>query len=118
MGFPSTSTKMGLECEEPKIRTASQLLRSIGSSNAISCTLPSARISLRATGFPFITSSTATRRVFPMRVIQGIQLFIQDRIISRVLASNQRPTAPAAIKTLDWLPILRRIPAYIMGIGV
>jgi 2-polyprenyl-6-methoxyphenol hydroxylase-like FAD-dependent oxidoreductase len=58
------------------------------------------------------------RRVFPMRVIQGIQLFIQDRIISRVLASKQRPTAPAVLKTLDWLPILRRLPAYVMGIGV
>jgi hypothetical protein len=53
-----------------------------------------------------------------MRVIQGIQLFIQDRVIRRVLASTQRPAAPAAIKILDWLPILRRIPAYIMGIGV
>jgi 2-polyprenyl-6-methoxyphenol hydroxylase-like FAD-dependent oxidoreductase len=58
------------------------------------------------------------RRVFPMRVIQGIQLFIQDRVIRRVLASTQRPAAPAAFKTLDWLPVLRRIPAYIMGIGV
>jgi hypothetical protein len=53
-----------------------------------------------------------------MRVIQGIQLFIQDRIISRVLASKQRLTAPAVLKTLDWLPILRRLPAYVMGIGV
>jgi 2-polyprenyl-6-methoxyphenol hydroxylase-like FAD-dependent oxidoreductase len=58
------------------------------------------------------------RRVFPMRVIQGIQLFIQDRIIRRVLASKQRPTAPAVLKLLDWLPVLRRVPAYIMGIGV
>jgi 2-polyprenyl-6-methoxyphenol hydroxylase-like FAD-dependent oxidoreductase len=58
------------------------------------------------------------RRVFPMRVIQGIQLFIQDRVIRRVLASKQRPTAPAPFKILDWLPVLRRIPAYIMGIGV
>src|SRR5262249_50312524 len=58
------------------------------------------------------------RRMFPMRAIQGIQLFIQSRIISRVLASKQSPTTPVVFKALNWLPILRRLPAYVMGIGV
>ena len=58
------------------------------------------------------------RREFPMRVIQGIQVLIQNRIITRVLASKQRPTAPFAVKLFNWFPVLRRIPARIVGLGV
>jgi 2-polyprenyl-6-methoxyphenol hydroxylase-like FAD-dependent oxidoreductase len=58
------------------------------------------------------------RREYPMRVIQGLQLFVQNRIITRVLASTQSPKPPLAVKLLDWFPPLRRIPARILGLGV
>jgi hypothetical protein len=35
-----------------------------------------------------------------------------------VLASKQRPKPPAALKLLDWFPVLRRIPARLVGIGI
>ncbi|MBV8745399.1 MAG: FAD-dependent oxidoreductase [Xanthobacteraceae bacterium] len=58
------------------------------------------------------------RREFPMRFIQGLQLFVQNRIITRVLASTQSPKPPFAVMLLDWWPPLRRIPARILGLGV
>jgi 2-polyprenyl-6-methoxyphenol hydroxylase-like FAD-dependent oxidoreductase len=58
------------------------------------------------------------RREFPMRFIQGMQVLIQNRIITRVLASTQAPKPPLAVKLLDWFPPLRRIPARILGVGV
>ena len=58
------------------------------------------------------------RRVFPMRFIQGLQVLIQNRIITRVLASTQSPKPPLAVRLLDWFPPLRRIPARILGVGV
>ena len=58
------------------------------------------------------------RREFPMRFIQGMQVLIQNRIITRVLASPQSPKPPLAAKLLDWFPPLRRIPARILGVGV
>jgi 2-polyprenyl-6-methoxyphenol hydroxylase-like FAD-dependent oxidoreductase len=63
-------------------------------------------------------AAVQARRLWPMRAIQGLQLLIQKRVISPVLASTSRPTAPAAFKLLEWLPVLRRIPAYVIGVGV
>ena len=37
---------------------------------------------------------------------------------SRVLAGREKPKPPLAAKILNWLPVLRRIPARILGIGV
>jgi 2-polyprenyl-6-methoxyphenol hydroxylase-like FAD-dependent oxidoreductase len=58
------------------------------------------------------------RREFPMRFIQGLQVLIQNRIITRVLGSTQSPKPPLAVKLLGWCPPLRRIPARILGVGV
>jgi 2-polyprenyl-6-methoxyphenol hydroxylase-like FAD-dependent oxidoreductase len=58
------------------------------------------------------------RREFPTRVTQRVQLFIQDRVITRVLASRVRPTPPWPVRLLQRFPILRRIPARAVGIGV
>jgi 2-polyprenyl-6-methoxyphenol hydroxylase-like FAD-dependent oxidoreductase len=58
------------------------------------------------------------RRTLPMRFTQGLQLTIQRRIISRVLETQQRPKPPAFFKLFDVFPILRRIPARLIGIGI
>jgi 2-polyprenyl-6-methoxyphenol hydroxylase-like FAD-dependent oxidoreductase len=58
------------------------------------------------------------RREYPMRVIQGIQVIVQNRIITRVLASTESPKPPLAVRLLDWIPPLQRIPARIVGLGV
>jgi 2-polyprenyl-6-methoxyphenol hydroxylase-like FAD-dependent oxidoreductase len=59
------------------------------------------------------------RRMFPTRVIQTIQLMAQRFIIGRVLAST-RPTSkpPLGLRLLARWPMLQRIPARILGLGV
>ncbi len=58
-----------------------------------------------------------TRREFPTRMTQGLQIFIQNRFISRVLSSNERPPLPWFLKLFRKWPILRRIPARTIGMG-
>ena len=58
------------------------------------------------------------RRTPPMRFTQRLQLMIQQRVISRVLASHERPKPPLFLKLFGVFPILRRIPARLMGVGI
>src|SRR5262249_32019473 len=58
IGLPSTSTNTGLVWLDGRIRSATQLDRSTGTSKLTSRSLPSASTSLRATGLPFTTTST------------------------------------------------------------
>jgi 2-polyprenyl-6-methoxyphenol hydroxylase-like FAD-dependent oxidoreductase len=58
------------------------------------------------------------RRTPPMRFTQRLQLMIQQRVISRVLASHERPKPPFLLKLFGVFPILRRIPARLMGLGI
>ena len=58
------------------------------------------------------------RRTLPMQVIQRMQVVVQDRLLSPALASRERPKPPLAMRLIQWLPILRRIPARIIGVGV
>jgi 2-polyprenyl-6-methoxyphenol hydroxylase-like FAD-dependent oxidoreductase len=57
------------------------------------------------------------RRELPTRITQRLQVLIQDRVISRVLGSNQELPLPLALKLLRLWPVLRRIPASAIGIG-
>jgi len=58
------------------------------------------------------------RRTLPVRFTQWLQLTIQKRIISRVLESQQRPKPPLAFKLFNVFPVLRRIPARLLGLGI
>jgi 2-polyprenyl-6-methoxyphenol hydroxylase-like FAD-dependent oxidoreductase len=58
------------------------------------------------------------RRTLPMRFTQGLQLAIQNRIVSRVLAAHERPKPPQFLKLFGVFPILRRIPARLIGLGI
>jgi 2-polyprenyl-6-methoxyphenol hydroxylase-like FAD-dependent oxidoreductase len=58
------------------------------------------------------------RRMLPVRFTQWMQLTIQKRIISRVLASQQRPKPPLLFKLFGVFPVLRRIPARLLGVGI
>ena len=57
------------------------------------------------------------RREFPTRATQRLQVFVQNRIIGRVLATNRAMTLPWFLKLLGRFPSLRRIPARVVGIG-
>jgi len=57
------------------------------------------------------------RREFPTRMTQRMQLLIQKRVLGRVLAGQKHVSLPWLLKLLIKFPILRRIPAYVVGIG-
>jgi 2-polyprenyl-6-methoxyphenol hydroxylase-like FAD-dependent oxidoreductase len=58
------------------------------------------------------------RRTLPMKVIQTMQIAVQSRVIDRLLDSEKPITAPWTLKLFNRFPVLRRIPARIVGIGV
>jgi 2-polyprenyl-6-methoxyphenol hydroxylase-like FAD-dependent oxidoreductase len=58
------------------------------------------------------------RRTLPVRLTQRLQLAIQRRIISRVLESERRPKPPLFLRFFNLFPVLRRIPARLLGLGV
>jgi 2-polyprenyl-6-methoxyphenol hydroxylase-like FAD-dependent oxidoreductase len=58
------------------------------------------------------------RRTLPMRFTQGLQLTIQRQIISRVLKTQERPKPPLFFKLFGVFPALRRIPAWLIGVGI
>ena len=58
------------------------------------------------------------RREWPTRMTQRAQIFIQDQVLSRALAQTEQPKPPAALKLLRRFPVLRRIPARLVGLGL
>jgi 2-polyprenyl-6-methoxyphenol hydroxylase-like FAD-dependent oxidoreductase len=57
------------------------------------------------------------RRELPTRLTQRLQVFIQDRVISRVLRSTAPLSPPWPVRLAQRWPALQRIPARIVGIG-
>lgn len=57
------------------------------------------------------------RRTRPVRLTQGLQRLIQDRVIARVLDASGALTPPLALRLLDAVPALQRLPARIVGLG-
>jgi 2-polyprenyl-6-methoxyphenol hydroxylase-like FAD-dependent oxidoreductase len=58
------------------------------------------------------------RREFPTKMTQWAQVQIQKRILSTVLGTQQKFRAPWFIRLFKKFPVLRRIPARLIGIGV
>jgi 2-polyprenyl-6-methoxyphenol hydroxylase-like FAD-dependent oxidoreductase len=58
-----------------------------------------------------------SRREFPARATQRLQIFIQNRVIRRILGAQKKITAPLPFKLLQIFPRLRRIGARIIGMG-
>jgi 2-polyprenyl-6-methoxyphenol hydroxylase-like FAD-dependent oxidoreductase len=58
------------------------------------------------------------RRLFPTRVTQRIQILVQNNILSRVLASRGDIKPPWPVRLLGRHPLLQRLPARLVGLGV
>ena len=58
------------------------------------------------------------RRTIPMRVVQWLQVQVQNNVLSAVLGSTKRPKPPFPAKLINWFPLLQRLPARIIGLGV
>ena len=58
------------------------------------------------------------RREFPTKVTQWGQVQVQERILSAVLGSQGQVKPPWFLRLFKKFPVLRRIPARLIGIGV
>ena len=57
------------------------------------------------------------RRELPTRMTQGMQLAVQNRVISNVLRATQRLRPPWLMRMLGRYPFLQRFPARVLGLG-
>ncbi len=60
------------------------------------------------------------RRLFPTWITQRTQVFVQNRVMARLLArEGSKPLAPPLpLRAISRLPVLQRIAARIVGVGV
>jgi 2-polyprenyl-6-methoxyphenol hydroxylase-like FAD-dependent oxidoreductase len=58
------------------------------------------------------------RRTLPVRFTQWLQLTVQNKLIGRVLRSERRPQPPLVMMLVGWFPMLRRLFARLVGIGI
>jgi 2-polyprenyl-6-methoxyphenol hydroxylase-like FAD-dependent oxidoreductase len=63
-------------------------------------------------------AAVQARRELPVKIVQGIQVFIQKRVISVMLAKRGEVKAPSFLRLLSIIPILQQIPARVLGLGV
>ena len=87
-------------------------LRSSGITTSIAGRLASGQVSDDDLG------RVQRRRELPTRVIQRAQLAIQNQFLSRALERRGEVKAPLAMRLLQRFPVLRRIPARLVGVGI
>ncbi len=73
---------------------------------------------LRAGAVDDVLARVQERREFPTRVTQRMQIFMQDRVIRNVLAEQGPLKPPLFVRLLRRFPMLRRLPARVLGLGV
>ena len=76
--------------------------------------LPLAEKRLRDTDL----AAVQRRREFPAKFTQSLQIAIQNRVITPVLAGKGPVRPPWPLKLLRWFPALRRLPARLVGMGI
>jgi hypothetical protein len=59
-----------------------------------------------------------SRRDFPTRATQRLQLTMQNAIIAPTLAATGKVKPPLLMRLLTGVPLLSRIPARLIGLGV
>jgi 2-polyprenyl-6-methoxyphenol hydroxylase-like FAD-dependent oxidoreductase len=57
------------------------------------------------------------RRLLPTELTQALQIFIQNRVVTNVLAMTKQPKPPLFARMMDRFPLLRRLPARLIGMG-
>jgi 2-polyprenyl-6-methoxyphenol hydroxylase-like FAD-dependent oxidoreductase len=63
-------------------------------------------------------AAVQARRELPVKIVQGIQVFIQKRVISIMLAKRGDVKAPSFLRLLSIFPILQQVPARVLGLGI
>src|SRR5680860_1330161 len=57
------------------------------------------------------------RRRLPTELTQALQVFIQNRVVTNVLAMTAQPKPPFVARMMERFPVLRRLPARLIGMG-
>jgi 2-polyprenyl-6-methoxyphenol hydroxylase-like FAD-dependent oxidoreductase len=57
-------------------------------------------------------------RAWPTKATQAMQVFFQNNLVSRALAKRGKFEPPWVLRLFAYFPILRRLPARLIGIGV
>jgi len=65
-----------------------------------------------------VLRAVQARRTFPVVVIQRLQVFLQDHVVLPILRNEKPVRVPFMLRLLQYIPMLRRIPAYVIGVGV
>ena len=58
------------------------------------------------------------RREWPVKVVQRMQITLQNRLIAPVLATDKPVSMPWFLRVVGRFALLRRIPAWFIGVGV
>ena len=58
------------------------------------------------------------RRMFPTRFIQRMQIIVQNNVIDPTLREGTQLQAPLPLRLTSRFPLLRRLPARLVGMGV
>ena len=58
------------------------------------------------------------RRLWPTRVVQWLQLAIQNNVIAPTLQASGPRTPPLPVRLMARCPMLRRLPARLVGLGI
>ena len=65
-----------------------------------------------------LLANVEKRRLLPVRLTQGLQRAVQQRVIGAVLAGEGPIEPPFALRMLQRFPGLRRIPGALIGFGI
>lgn len=65
-----------------------------------------------------LLAAVQARRMLPVRVIQVMQRAVHAGVLGPVLGATASMEAPLPLRLLDRFPVLQRIPARLVGLGV
>lgn len=64
-----------------------------------------------------ILGKVKSRREFPTKATQALQVFLQQQFIARVLSSNATIKPPFVVRALNAAPVLSSLPGLLFGLG-
>lgn len=62
-------------------------------------------------------SDVQSRREFPARMTQRVQVFLHEHFLKQIFNATTQVQPPGPARLLEEFPLLRRIPARMIGIG-
>jgi 2-polyprenyl-6-methoxyphenol hydroxylase-like FAD-dependent oxidoreductase len=89
----------------------------VGINLAIQDAVAAANVLYRGEFDPGTLAKVQRRREFPTRITQAFQVAVQNFILRRVLEEETPLRPPLAVRLIARWPILRRIPARMVGLG-